>query len=80
MEQNQNQSSRKKFVTWGLAILASATVLRFIIPGKKKKGTVKMLTQDGKLVEVDKDLVSGYKRKITEKELKRWVKNKTTQH
>ena len=74
MEQNQNQSSRKKFVTWGLAILASATVLRFIIPGKKKKGTVKMLTQDGKLVEVDETLLSGSKRKITDQELKSFVK------
>ena len=74
MEQNQNQSTRKKFVVWGLTILASATALKFIIHGKKKKGTVKMLTQDGKLVEVDENLLRGSKRKITDQELKSFVK------
>ena len=74
MEQNQNQSTRKKFVVWGLTILASATAHRFIIPGKKMKGTVKMLTQDGKLVEVDETLLRGSKRKITDQELKSFVK------
>ena len=45
-----------------------------------------MLTQDGKLVEIDKELLvsSGKKllapgEKITEAELKQWVKNKTIQ-
>ena len=30
--------------------------------------------------EIDKELVSGNKRKITDRELKAWVKNKWNQH
>ena len=74
MEQTQNKSSRKKFFVWGLGIIASVTALKFIIPGKKKKDTIKMLTQDGKLVEIDVNRISGRKRKITDTELKTWVK------
>ena len=87
MEPSQKSPSRKKFLLWGAAALCSATVLKFI-PGTKKKNnnTVRMLTQDGKLVEIDKELLkaSGKKllapgEKITEAELKQWVKNKTIQ-
>ena len=74
MEQTENSTSRKKFFLWGIGIISSITALKFIIPGKKKKDTIKMLTQDGRLVEIDKNLISGSKRKITDKELKAWVK------
>jgi hypothetical protein len=76
MEQERNRSSRKKFVLWGLGILGSLTVLRFISPSKKKKETVKMLTQDGRLVEIEKDKLPATKRKITDQELKSWVRKK----
>jgi hypothetical protein len=45
-----------------------------MIPAKKKKDTVKMLTQDGRLVEIDKHMIAGSKRKITDTELKSWVR------
>ena len=80
MEKAENSASRKKFFLWGLGIIFSITALRFIFPAKKKKNTIKMLTQDGKLVEIDKDLISGSKRKITDAELKTWIRNKIAQH
>jgi len=40
---------------------------------QKTRRTVKMLTQDGKLVEVDAAMVSS-KRKISNSELQNWVK------
>ena len=75
MEQSKRPGSRKKFLLWSAAILSAVTVLKFI-PGnkEKKKNTVKMLTQDGKLVEVDADkLYCGSRKKITDEQLKNWV-------
>jgi len=76
MEHKQNPAARKKFLLWSLGILSSLTALKFISPSKnRKKDTIKMLTQDGKLVEIDRDMMPGSKRKITDPELKVWVKN-----
>jgi hypothetical protein len=76
-EQNQDPSSRKKFLLWGLGILASVTALKTIISPKKKKQLVKMLSQDGKLVEVDKDFLTHKAQKVTNKELQGWIKSKS---
>jgi hypothetical protein len=66
---------------WGAAAVAAVAGWRFF-PGQKKskKETVKMLTQDGRLVEIDKTLVSSGNKKITADELKQWIKNKPPQH
>ena len=75
MEQTQNTSSRKKFIWWGAAAFASLAAFRlFSNTKKKKKDTVKMLTQDGKLVEIDKELLVSSEKKISDKELQQWVK------
>jgi hypothetical protein len=75
MEQEKDKTSRKKFVLWGFGILSSLTALKFMsFSKKKKKETVKMLTQEGRLVEIDKDMIPDSKRKITDPELKAWVK------
>lgn len=78
MEQHQKISSRKKFLLWGVTVLSSLTVLKFTSGSKKKKSdTVKMLTQDGKLVEVDAEKLFGSKRKkISDEQLKNWVSKK----
>ena len=78
MEQSQKTSTRKQFLLWGASVLSSLTLLKFTRGSKEKKaGTVKMLGQDGKLVEVDMEKLSGSKRtKITDEQLKNWV-NKT---
>lgn len=82
----ENSPSRRKFV-WGVGILsvfaaiAAATGIHF--PGKKHsnfgkpengKRTVKMLTEDGKLVEVDETLLNATRKKATNAELQHWVK------
>jgi hypothetical protein len=71
--------SRKKILLLVAAVLSSLTVFKFI-SGKKKNEpvseTVKMLTQDGKLVEIDKKLLASSDKKISNEELKKWVKNK----
>ncbi len=75
--------ARRKFVL-GLGILsavgaiAAATGLPFFVrkfaktPGKKK--TVKMLTEDGRLVEMDASLMAASKKKATNAELQHWIK------
>lgn len=82
MEQSQKTPTRKKFLFWGVAIFSSFTALKFL-PGYKKKKTepaktVKMLSQDGKLVEVDIEKLScGTRKKITDEQLKKWVSKKS---
>ena len=80
MHASQKKSqSRKKFLLLTAAALCSTTVLQFI-PGRKKKqskkegDTVKMLTQDGKLVEIDKKFLALTRKKISDKELQQWIK------
>jgi len=78
MEQNTKTSSRKKFLLWGAAALSSFALLKNM-PGNKqeKKETVKMLTQDGTLVEIDADKIYSSKREmISDKQLKSWVTKK----
>lgn len=73
--------SRKKFLLLTAAAFCSATLLRFITRGKRKESTtVKMLTEDGRLVEIDKTLLAPRGKKITDNELQQWVKNSSDQH
>ena len=71
--ENKNQN-RRRFIGLGLVSAAVFSALKFILPSREKIETVRMLTQDGKLVEIDKDMIPGNKRKITDPELKAWVK------
>jgi hypothetical protein len=80
MQASQKKSqSRKKFLLLTAAALCSTTILRFI-PGRKKKktnkegDTVKMLAQDGKLVEIDNKFLTSTGKKISDKELQQWIK------
>lgn len=75
MEDFKKLQSRKKFLAWGVTALSSVTVFRFLKPSKKKKTeTVKMLTAEGKLVEVDAAIIPNRKKKITNRELQTWIK------
>lgn len=74
MEDFKKLQSRKKFLAWGVTALSSVTVFRFLKPSKKKTETVKMLTTDGKLVEVDAAIIPNRKKKITNRELQNWIK------
>lgn len=78
MEQKQNTTSRRKFFLWGLGIVSSVTALKFITSKKKKPETVKMLSEDGKLVEVDISKIKKTGIKVSDKDVITWVKNKPT--
>ena len=79
MEPILQPRSRKNFVKWGLGILSSLTVLKLAgSAGPKKQDTevktIKMLGQDGKLVEVIQSTLPANRKKISDKELQHWVK------
>ena len=81
MEKFNQPQSRKRFISLGVIAAATLTAFRFLIPQKSEKKVdtqrVKMLTQDGKLVEIDTSLIaSGKKEKITKEQLKDWVSKK----
>jgi hypothetical protein len=86
METNQKDSTRRKFLWGGLGVLSTIPVLRFIIPKKQKTAiscspaatTTKMLTEDGKLVEVDISKIRKTGVKVSDKDVITWVKNKPT--
>ncbi len=80
-EKQTNSPERRKFV-WNMGILSafaavgSITGLSFWRKKKatSKKQTVKMLTQDGRLVEVDIARLNSSKKKVTNTELQHWIK------
>ena len=80
--ENENKPvSRKKFVFWGVSALSVLTAARlFFRPGPKseKPTTVKMLTQDGKLVEVEVTKLSTKREKISAEQIHTWIPKKTS--
>ena len=78
MESSPKPTSRKKFLWWGTALLAAGTALRWLPFGRNRKPaggtTVKMLTQNGTLVEIDSRLVNSSGKKISNEELQKWIK------
>jgi len=76
MTADKQNSSRRKFIEWGVGTLAAFSAIGMLFSRKKKKKTVKMLTRDGHLVEVDEALVRSTGRKVTDKEIHAWVKDK----
>jgi len=76
INENKNQS-RRKFLGWGIASAALLSACRFLSPSAKEpveRKTVKMLSQDGKLVEVDIAAIPSQKKKVSNKELQNWIK------
>ncbi len=72
---SQKTPTRKKFLLWSAVLLSSATLLKFLKGSRETKTeTVKMLTQDGKLVEINKELLASSKHKISSEELQQWIK------
>jgi hypothetical protein len=75
MEQLQNSNSRKNFLLWCSAIFSSLAVFKIISEKKRSKNkTVRMLGQDGKLVEVDITALAAGRKRISNKELQNWIK------
>ena len=82
MEKDKTIPSRRKFVL-GFGVLSLLSAIGLSIAPKKaiiscdpeqKKKTIKMLTQDGKLVEIEEGKLTNQRKKITDEELKSWVK------
>jgi len=81
-----NSPSRRKFV-WGLGVFslfaAIGSAAKFPFSGIRKVSapkpvckntTVKMLTQDGRIVEIDATLIASNSKKISNTELQNWIK------
>ena len=70
----QKKSRRSFFLkSAGLAATAAITGWFGFSSQKKKTDTVKMLTQDGHLVDIDKKLLVSSGKKISDKELQKWI-------
>lgn len=79
-----NQTNTRRKVIAGLGILSLLPILKLGIFTKKRdviscapeasNTKMKMLTQDGRLVEVDISKIKGAKEKISNKQLQDWVK------
>ncbi|MBS1666273.1 MAG: hypothetical protein JST58_02750 [Bacteroidetes bacterium] len=81
----ENETPTRRKILYGVGILsilaAISTFLRFPIAAKKnaiackpESKKIKMLSQDGRLVEIDESLLTQNKRKISDKELQHWIK------
>ena len=76
--------TRRKFV-WGIGILSLFAAVASNLPFFSKKNVIAckpeskkriltMLTQDGKLVEIDESLMTASRKKISNTELQNWIK------
>ncbi len=74
----EKKVTRRKAVGWLGVLSLVAMAGAALNPWKNKKNprTVKMLTQDGKLVEIDASLLASNAQKISDKELQNWVSSK----
>lgn len=74
--------SRKKFIAWAIGIGSLAVVVPPILrsPSKKrnKSTTARMLTQDGRLVEVDIANIPAKKRKLRLADIHGWIRRKAS--
>jgi len=77
MQTEEGKVTRRRLIGW-LGIFSLFTMAGAALnPWKNKKPRmVKMLTQDGKLVEVDANLFAANSKKVSDKELQSWVKRK----
>lgn len=75
--ENKKNTSRKKFILGGISIMAVFAGLKFF-SGKKKSNKIKMLTEDGKLVEVDAGNITKTGMRVSNQEIHSWIKNKPT--
>lgn len=81
MDKTSNTNSRKKFFLWSLGVLSSISAFTLFFgsrPDKKRENTLKMLSEDGKLVEVGMDKITKTGIKVSDKDVITWVKNKPT--
>lgn len=77
MKKENKSISRKKFIVWGFGIsLAAPAFLKIFARKKSESATAKMLTQDGRLVEIDVVNIPPKRNKLRTEDIRSWV-NKT---
>jgi hypothetical protein len=78
MENENKKVSRKKFLTWSVGISSLLAVPAFLklSANKKQIKSVKMLTQDGRLVEIDVANIPAKKKKIKMEDIHSWISKK----
>lgn len=67
------KEGRRKFLFAGISLAAVWASLRFG-PKPEPRKTMKFLTQDGKLVELDIDKIPSAKRVATKSDIQNWIK------
>jgi len=73
---SENKNARRKALYWVAGALSVLMFWKYVPKGEKKEETVKMLTEDGKLVEVDLKYLKGQRTKLKPDEFHSWVKRK----
>jgi hypothetical protein len=78
IENGKKPVSRKKFVLWTAGILSAVTALKFFARSapQKKTRTLKMLSQDGKLVEVEISKLPSKRKRIKDDDVHAWIQRK----
>ncbi|MBL7819238.1 MAG: hypothetical protein JNL65_01385 [Saprospiraceae bacterium] len=72
----KNSIPRKKFIAWTGGFLFLFTAFKLNLFSKKQKHSIKFLTEDGKLVEVDPKHLNKKGSKIYTSDIYSWIKHK----
>jgi hypothetical protein len=74
---DNNTQSRRRFLWLGAGVAGAVAIfpgLKFFTRSSKKKDTAKMLTRDGRLVEIDASMLKNAGKKASNKDLQEWIK------
>jgi len=81
MDQSAKTSTRKKFLLMGATLISAVTFSKYFSRTKKnviacgsESKPVLMLGEDGRLVQIDKKELASSGKKISNEELKNWIK------
>lgn len=75
----EQEKSRRSFIFKTIGAGVAIAVTGWLgFKSKKNNGKIKMLTQDGRLVEIDKDLIQSSGNKIKDEDIHNWVINKSS--
>jgi hypothetical protein len=75
---DSNKKDRRKMIYWVAGALSVLTFWKYMPSPKKEEKPVKMLTEDGQLVEVDMKHLKGKRSRLRSEEFYSWVKRKKT--
>ena len=81
MDKTNRAISRKNFVVWSAGVISALTAATYFLRSsrpRKKTKTVRMLSQEGQLVEVEISKLPPTRKKIRDADIHKWVKSKPT--